>query len=692
MTSINPIFLYEIIKQKLAVRDGGWTPVNKISDFVESFNTSKNTTLILNGKGLTKGSIGECKNGLPSDKYTNLITGNNIKTIVINLLQPCLVKGPNGTELKLEVDLYGYDKKLLDLVPDGQSEETLLTDDKLAAALTKDKKVATIELGQMTPSDAKKDVISMLTTLLTTEYNKTPANLKDGNLKQQLFNEFGLLITDGQKYVEILDATALVDNQKLCDVSDSEINNVSSITNITKYKMLDEGKTFCVDVDMKSFFYQSKIQTINLLNGKSNANAPTQNKVANGNPMDGKGMLDSGKKVVLESYVAGILDQVYKDKNKYKVEILRPSDTVILIKITDNQTKELIFNKIDITNAVSDSGPCGEQKTDSRIKEYIKLLYSCKGSKFYKLAYNINGVDHTKITDKKISFAKLEESKDQKAFAEYIKILHTPSRLNASNKNVSNSSSNGPEPKSAYLYVGSPYGYGGVYGGLYGLGLYNAGLYGYPRCGALGCGTLGALGYGYGYGAYGAYGYGAYGYPYGYSGVYSLPSVYTPPLATTIVPTAPLITSTYVPSPVVATPPVVTAPIVSSVTPVTYNYPMVSTSNYTLGSYYSPYLGGYGYSYASPFQYTYVAPYTYVKSEEKRVKIDKDDVLPQEASSLTELTEMIKDLHPQAKFERAGSKMLKIEIEKSLIKDTFYYTYEQGKILLCNDHESELLI
>lgn len=681
MTSINPVFIYELLKQKV---DWGTklTPVTRTSDFVETFNTSDNTNLIINGRGIARNGIPVCKNGNGVDKMTNLKLGDNIKTVIVNLMNVCLA---NGNELRVETDLYGYDQKITDLITDKQTEEALLNDVFLNKALKKDKKFTSINLGNINVDPSKKDVLGLLLTLLQSEYNKVDPKLQDGNLKQNILNEVGLLISDGQKYVEVLDATQLTQDPNLCNVNDSNVNNTMTITNIAKYSMLDEGKTFCVDVNIQTYFTQSRIQTINTKD-TSKMNYPFQpnkQQVAN----DRKEMMDTAKVTVLESYVAGLLDQIYKDKDKYNVEILRPNDNMIFVKVTDKQSKEIFFNKIDITNAVSDSGSCVDEKIDSRIREYVTVQKFCKGNDFYKVQFLINGSDHTKITSRKIPFAKLQEAKDQKAFAEYLQSLHSEKRSIKSELQI-------PQPKSALVILSGPSNYyRGVYGGFYGLGLMGAGMYAYPRLG-YGYGSVygSPFGYGsvygspFGYGSvYGSpYGYGSiYGSPYTYSGVYSSPYVYTPPLVSSIVPTAPVITS-----PIVASP-YLSAPFYSSVAPMTYTYPMVTTSNYTLGSYYSPYMN---YSYASPFQYTYTAPYTYVKSEEKRIKLDKEDVLPTHASSYNELVNLLKDYQQNVEIEKIGSMIIKVDIEKNFMKETHYYNYDNGKIYLSEEHEFKIAL
>jgi hypothetical protein len=682
MTSIHPVFIYELLKQKI---DWGTklTPVTRDSDFVETFNTGDNTNLIINGQGIARNGIPVCKNGGTTgkgttgngNKLTNLKLGDNIRTVIVNLTNVCLT---NSNELQVETDLYGYNQKITDLLSErGETVLDLLNDVFLNKAIKKDKKYTSINLGNKTPDPNKKDVLGLLLTLLQSEYNKVDQKSKDGNLKQNILNEVGLLISDGQKYLEVLDATQLSEDLNLCNASDSNVNNTMTITNINKYSMLDEGKTFCVDVDIQTYFTQSRIQTINTKDtSKMNQTiAPNKQMVDNNR----KEMMDSGKASVLESYVAGLLDQIYKDKDKYNVDILRPSDNIIFLKVTDKQSKEIFFNKIDITNAISDSGSCGEEKINSRIREFITVQKFCKGNNFYKVQFLMNGSDHTKIFSRKIPFAKLQEAKDQKAFADYIQSLHLFIK-----KESIKSTPSVVKPKSALVILNSPYNYyGGVYGGLYGLGLPGAGLYSYPR-----------LGYG---GIYGSpYGYGGiYGYPYGYGGVYSSPYVYTPPLVGSIIPTAPFITSPVLSSPVLSSPvvssPVVSSPIYSSVAPMTYSYPMVTTSNYTLGSYYSPY-ANYGYSYASPFQYTYTTPYTYVKSEEKRIRLDKEDVIPTQASTYNELVEQLKDYQQNVQIEKVGNMIIKVDVEKNFIKETHYYNYDNGKIYLTEEHDFKVAI
>lgn len=665
MTSINPIFVYEIIKNKV-----GWdpklTPVVRISDFLETFNSSNNKTLILNGSNILKNAIPVCgNNNLPSNYKTNIYNselqniGDNIKTVVSNVKPVCLL---NGKDLIIQIDLFGFNNPL----SDNQNITDLLSNDKLQNAVKKLQKYATINLGKdINQEPNKKDVLGLLQTLLLSEYNKLDAKNKDGNLKQQVIaNQIGLMISDGQKYIELIDVTNANQDTKLCEMKDMNVNNTMNVTNITKYSMLDDGKTFCVDVEMKTNFAQNRIQTINTTD-KSNMSYGNNNKkqIAYG---DRKEMMSSAKSAVLDSYVAGLLDQVYKMKDKYNVEIMRPTDTTILVKVTDKQSKEVFFNKIDITNAVSDSGTCGEEQNTSRIREYISVDRYCKSGNSYKVAFNVTGSEYTNINSLKIPFAKLQESKDAKFFEEYIKSLHSVTKkVNQKFK-----------PRSAIVFLNSPWNYfAGRYGGVYGLGLYGAGLYGYPT-----------IGYG-----------GAYGYPYGYGGVYGSSFVYTPPLVSSIVPTAPVLSSPLISTPVVAAP-YVSSPLVSaysSVAPLTYSYPAITTSSYTLGSYYSPY-AGYGYSYASPFgspySYTYTTPYTFVKSEEKRVKLDKEDVLPSEASSYNDLVNLLNDFSHKYEIEKLGSKLVKVTVEKNFIRETHYYEFDEGRIYLTDEHDYQLFI
>lgn len=670
--NLNPVFVYEIMKQKLNW-DAKLSPVEKVSDFVETFNISGNRTLVLNGNGLLKnGKISSCGSesinaNSPSDLIKNL--GSGVKTIMVNLRDVCLSK---QNMLSAKADIYGFEKGISDLVSD---KSTLVSESVLQRANKKDTKTVSVSVGNDLKGE-KKDILNLLKKLIESEYEKVDSKTKDGSLNQKIIGEIGLIISQGQKYVDVIDTTNLIQDSKICDTSDNNINNTMNVTNITKYNMLDDGESFCIDVDIHSFFTQSRIQTIDTTpetalsscSGESCSGA-SSSYLSEVHVASGKEMLESGKAIVIESYVAGLLDQVYKMKDKYKVEIMRPSDTVIMVKITDNQTKEIYFNKIDITNAVSDTS-CGMEKTDSRIREYISVDKYCKKSSSYKVQFLITGSEHTVISSRKIPFAKLQESLDVKQFSEYVKSLHNDTNAVAHSVGQASpqATSSIVSPKRAFLVVGRPWNYyGGVYGGLYGIGLGSAGIYSYPR-----------VGFG-----------GVYGYPYGYSGVFGSPFVYIPPLSLSMVPTAPVIASPFVgsafSSPLI-TGPIVSSPFISSVSPFTYNYPMITTSNYSIGSYYSPYLG----------LSSTLVPYS-ISSIEKEgehyqsliasgfVEID-GDVLPKEASGFGELSNVLAEFE----LEKIGNTKIKVCSKKNFVKNIHYYEFENGRIYLLDQHEYEL--
>lgn len=641
-TSVNPIFIYELLKQKI-----DWntklTPVARISDFVETFNTENNLNVVIGGKNLTKSLIQDCKDKIQaSDKLSTLNLDSSVKTVVVNILDVCLLKNGNGSQLQTKMDLIGFDKPINELISGNENEESLFTSTK---GIKKQTKYAVVDIGKNQLSPEKREVLGLVLKLLNDEYQKIDKKLQDGELKQQILNEVGMTISSGQKYVDLIDTSLLVNDQKLCDATDSFMNTSMTITNINKFRMLDSGNSFCIDLDVNTFFIQQRVQSITGVPPSPSKMAIPSNESGDRN---GKEMMKTGKAPVLESYVAGLLNEVYKDKTKYSVEVMRPNENVILLKIKDNSSKEIIFNKIDITNAVSDGGLCQEEKMDSRIREYVVLQKFCKRGNVVKIQYVSSGSDNTKITNKKIPFAKLEEAKNQKVFQSFLN----------ENYKISN--------KSAFVVYSSDY---ASPFGLFGSGIYGAGLYGYPRFG---------LPYGgiYNTGLYGTglYGTGLYG-----GGLYSSPYVYMPPLVTSIVPTAPVVAP-------VASSPIVSAPILSSNIPYTYSYPMITTSNYTVGSYYSPY------TYSSPFQYSYSTPFVFVKSSEKHLMYDEnspdqtvirvrkqyDNDIPQIASSLGELRKVFSNSKHDFSIEKIDANTIRLDINKKLIKETHYYTIEDG--------------
>jgi hypothetical protein len=631
MTNINPIFIFELLKQKV-----DWntflTPVRRINDFLETFNALNNKTLLLNGKNIPT-SIPDCKTNVdPKDIFKTLDLTPQTKTVVVNFDDLCLLKNGGQTQIRVGLDLYGFEKKLSDLISSNSSEEALLN--QLKTATTNVKKYATIPLGNVTPSPEKKDILGLLLALVNKEYKQ--AGSTDGDLKQEIQNEIGLSYSQKQKFVEILDATKVVVDEKLCDAKDSETTNSMVMTNITEYRMLDGGKSFCIDLNQTKFYQQQRVLTINTTDNVK-SNSVVQLPIENGK--NGKGMMDSGKKTVLESYVAGFLNQVYADKKKWNVEWIRMNDNIILLKVTNNDTKEIIFNKIDITNAISVSEDCPKATSDPVVREYVSIEKFCKGTNQYKVQINIVGSEYTSFVGTTIPFSKLEEVKSMRDFENF------RSKMSESLNKPASQTLNDVEPKQAFYYrYGSPYGgygaYGYGYGGLFGLGTYGAGIYGYPRGGV-------GLGYGLGYG---------------------LGVTYVPPVATAIVPTAPVVGG------IVASP---------------YTYPAITTSTYTLGSYYAPY----NYAYASPYAYS---PYGYgygsviIKSDITpdihRIKANTDRNffefrLPERVSGPQELKSFFQQNYPDGlKIEKISNHLYKIQFDKYFMKEIHYYNSKDGEL------------
>lgn len=627
MTSIDPLYIFEILKQKV---DWGTllTPVNKFHDLLESFNTTEDTSILLNAKDLS-GVLVECKNTVDDkDNFKNLNLGKEIKSILANLSNACIVKNADGTQkIRIEMNILGSDKKITDLIKPNSTEKEILS--AFQDAKTKIKQYGYVNIGKSDLSAEKKDILNLITALLKQTYEKSET--KDGEFKQETKGEIGILTSEKKKFVEILDMTGVKNNPKLCDVSESQITNIISVTNITNIRKLDNGKSYCLDLQTSRSYQQNRVLNITttepvkastrrIMDGSENIMDDSK-KNGNGN---GNGQMTSDeslKNSVLESYLASYLSSVYKDKDKWNLEWMRLSPTAILMKIKSTDGNESIFHKFDATNATSDTSECPKYKIDPRVREFIYFQEFCKKDNQYKLKYGLVGSENSNIVGLKISFAKLVEAKTKQELEQF--------RQNF-----------GKFDKAYFTTI--PY-YSTSFSGLYNLGLYNSGIYSYP---------------------------------YSFAGVTPYyGSYYVPPVASYIVPTAPVV----------------------STTPYTYTYPPV-TSNYTLGNYYSPYSYSYAtpFTYTTPYTYTYTTPYTYyVKSDERNeseqnyirlIKSDMDEfdkfrnvkyVVPAKVSNVKELTSRLIDQNMKSvNIEKVSNSLYKIEFEKNYIKQTHYYSFE----------------
>jgi len=625
MTSIDPLYIFEILKQKV---DWGTllTPVNKFHDLLESFNTTEDQSIILNAKDLS-GALVECKDKIEDkDVFKNLDLGKEIKSILANLSNACIVKNPDGTQkIQIEMNILGSDKKITDLINPNSTEKEILN--AFQDAKTKVKKYGYVNIGKSDLSAEKKDILGLISALLKQSYEKSAT--KDGEFKQELNGEIAVIRSENKKFVEILDMTGVKNNTKLCDVSESQITNIISITNITKIRTLDNGKNFCLDLQTSRSYQQNRVINITTTQPVKSNNRTNTLKDASENKMDdkkngnGTNPDQTLKNSVLESYLASYLSAVYKDKDKWTFEWMRLSPTAILMKIKSVDGNETIFHKFDATNATLDVSECPEYKIDPRVREFIYFQEFCKKDTQYKLKYGIIGSENSNIVGIKIAFAKLVEAKNK--------------------QELDNFRQNFGKFDKAY-FTTIPY-YSTSFSGLYNVGLYNSGVYSYP---------------------------------YSFAGVTPYyGSYYVPPVASYIVPTAPVV----------------------STTPYTYTYPPV-TSTYTLGSYYAPYTYSYAtpFTYSSPYTYTYnyATPYTYyVKSEMgndseqnylRLIKTEMDEfdkfrnvkyVVPAKASNIRDLTSHFVDQNMKSvNIEKISNSLYKIEFEKNYIKQTHYYSFE----------------
>jgi hypothetical protein len=522
------------------------------------------------------------------------------------------------------MNILGSDKKITDLIKPTSNEKEILS--AFQDAKTKVKQYGYVNIGKELSAE-KKDILGLITALLKQTYEKSAT--KDGEFQQDVKGEIGIIASEKKKFVEILDMTGVKNNDKLCDVSESQITNIISITNIMNIRSLDNGKNFCVDLQTSRSYQQTRVLGITTTEPVKSKQYSIQRVRAaqedvSGNEMDQNKNKDVEipdeklKNAVLESYIASYLAAVYKEKDKWDFEWMRLSPTSILMKIKSIDGNETIFHKFDATNAMMDTTTeCPEYKIDPRVREFIYFQEFCKKDTLYKVKYGLIGTEHSNIVGLKVAFIKLVEAKNK--------------------QELDNFRNNFGKFDKAY-FTTVPY-YSSSYAGLYNLGLYNSGVYSYP----------------YSFGGVTPY-YGSY---------------YVPPVASYIVPTAPVV----------------------STTPYTYTYPpIISTSQYTLGSYYAPYT----YSYATPFTYSYGGygyPYSYYYVKERSeqnylrlIKTDMDEfdkfrnvkyVVPAKASNIRELSSHFVDQNMKSvNIEKISNALYKIDFEKNFIKQTHYYSFE----------------
>ena len=146
MTSIDPENLFQLFRQKI-----NWgtllTPVRKIADNFESFNTASKQTFLLNGMDLSGGNLPECKD-ISGSRFENLTLDSKIKTIFANITQPCLIREKDGTvSVGANLDLFHFDKPLDELVSKTGLDKDILK--VLDQAKEKDKQFTKFNIGKI---------------------------------------------------------------------------------------------------------------------------------------------------------------------------------------------------------------------------------------------------------------------------------------------------------------------------------------------------------------------------------------------------------------------------------------------------------------------------------------------------------------------------------------------------------------
>ena len=677
MTTINPELLFEVLKQKI-----NWgtmlTPVRRVGQLIESYNTLTGKTLLIDGSQLAALSLtNECKDKVdPKDEFKSLDLTPTTKTVVAVLKDVCLVKSGDETLVRVKMDLNGFDKKLMELIPDKGTEKDILSN--LKSANKTATQYATFSLGKNTLDPEKKDILGLIFALLKQEYEKSP--VKDGELKQTNLNEHSIIISDKQKFVDIVDVTNATTDPKLCDTKDNVTTNAITLVNIKSYRMLDEGKSFCVDLDYHRYYQQQRVLTVNTVQPSKTGEMEDQDtmddhdhgdmddKKTNGQKDKGKDMMNTGKKTVLDSFIANYLSQAYADSKKWNIEWMRIGDNIIFLKATNNENKESIFYKFDITYAVSDASKCPEKSSVPTVREFVYLDKFCKKDNQYKLQFNLVGSEVTAMNGMVVPFASLKEGKTSKELQDFIDSMNK-------NNNV----------KKAYYFGNSLY---NPYRGLFGVG------YGSGCGGGYGCGygsVVGYPGFGIGYNAFAP----------------TFSTVVAPPLSVAVAPTAPLTIA----------PPVVSgygyaspgygygyaSPGYGYGVPSlgAYSYPSVVGSTYPsygYGSVYSPlsYGAGYGYGYTPNLTLgSYFNNYSYIvkapNKESSEVFIRNDFKAPNKVSSLRELDDILSNNTKSVQIEKLSNQVYKVEFENNLLFESHIYSFNGDGLYRVKTQEKRLL-
>jgi len=672
MTTINPELLFEILKQKI---NWGYllTPVRRIAPYIESFNTTTGKSLIIDGSKLVGLELtNECKDKTEEkDKFQSMDLTPTTKTVVAVLTDVCLIKQVDDTVVRVKMDLSGFDKSMMDLIPKGGTDKDILTD--LKSAPTKVTKYATFSLGKNTITPEKKDILGLLFALIKQEYSKS--SVKDGELKQTILNEHSIITSDKQNYVHVIDATianAMAD-PKLCDIT----TNAITFVNINTYRMLDEGKSFCVDLDYRRYYQQQKTLNINLrppeptptppapepktqrINGraKPKVQAPPPPKPSDDTkkpdppvPLDddeikpkpptpsddtkkpdtkGKEMMETGKKTVLDSFIANYLKQVYSDNKKWNVEWMRDGDNIIYLKATNLQNNERVFYKFDISNAVSDTSKCPEKSSVPVIREFLYIEKFCKRNNQYKILYNLVGSEDISMSGNVVPFATLKETKSSKELQDFIESLGEKMKdMTDNTKKVGFY----PWPWTQNLFRG-----------LYGIG-YGTGC---PGCG---CEYGSVVGYPF-------YGCG-FPFPFPYPGVINSANstVVVPKMSLSITPSAPITISGYG----------------KSCGSQSYEYPAISRQNIGYSKVYYP---------------NSIQSNQPIYSESL---VRNNFSAPNKSSSLKELERILNDNSKYVNIERVSSQLYKVQFEANQMIESHIYAFDMDGIYHVKHEEKRL--
>jgi hypothetical protein len=444
---MNPLFIYELLKQKVQ-----WntylTPIKKINDYFQTFLSLEQKVVVIDGSILKDtNDIKDCDQKTKPD-FSGIPQSKDIQTILVQVTNICKIRLPKEDQILLALKISEFKDQINKLVKE-ESEILNLKGDQESYI-----SVAVPLGGNKIPED-KKEILNLLFTILEKEYEK--ADHKDGKLQKQIQNELGLIESEKNNFVQLIDLTNLKNDPALCDASSEDFHNIVILTTIKKFRMVDQGKSFCVDVDLKTYYQQMKqLSVIN--NSLSPEKVYSIHRIQSDDQdsKNGSGMMDSGKKIVLESYVASLLSTLYADSTQWKVQWLRIRENLIIIKIVNLQTNHLIFNEISIEEAESSSEVCPKYEIEPVVREFIWVNKYCKKSNETKMSVLITGVEETKIKGLNVTASQLEESKSPKDYEAYRDLFTR-------------------KTKSVYYYNNPYYSYGGLY--RYN---YNRGIYGFP--------------------------------------------------------------------------------------------------------------------------------------------------------------------------------------------------------------------